>query len=40
MTGEEGILPCQSHRPDGVFDRIGVELEPSVIEEPGEAFSE
>ena len=38
MTGEERILPCQSHGSDGVFNRVGVELEPAVIEEPGEAI--
>ncbi len=38
MTGEEGILSCQSHGPDGVFYRVGVELEPAVMEEPGAAF--
>jgi hypothetical protein len=35
MTGEERVFSGQAHRPDGVLDRIGVELETPVFEEAG-----
>src|ERR1700692_1415296 len=36
MAGKQGIFSGQAERPDGVFDRIGVEFETTVIEEAGE----
>lgn len=33
ITGEERIFSGQADRPDRIFDRIRVELEPPVIEE-------
>jgi len=33
MSGEESVFPGQADWPDGVLDRVGVELETSVFEE-------
>ncbi len=35
MTGEESVFPGQADWPDGVLDRVGVELETPVFEEAG-----
>lgn len=37
MTGEERVFSGQANRPDGVFNRVGVQLETAVVEEAGEA---
>ncbi len=37
VTGEQSVFSCESHRPDGVLDRVGVEFEAAVFEEPGQA---
>ena len=34
---EESVLPCQRDRADLVLDRIGVELEGAIVEEPDQA---
>ena len=36
MAGKQRILSGQADRPDGVFDRVGVEFEAAVIEEARE----
>lgn len=38
MASKESIFSGQAYGPDGVFDRVGVELEPAVAEEAGEPF--
>src|ERR1700756_1999236 len=35
---EQRILSCKDHRPQGALDRVGIELDPAVIEEAGEAL--
>src|SRR3546814_12642019 len=37
VTGEQGVLARQGDGTDRVLDRIGVEFEAAVLEEPGEA---
>jgi hypothetical protein len=32
-ASEQGILSSQGHRPHAPLDRVGVELDPAVIEE-------
>lgn len=36
-AGEQMILPAESHRTDGTFDRVGVEFDTAVVDEPGQA---
>jgi hypothetical protein len=36
MAGEQGIFSGQADRSDGIFDRIGVEFETTVIKEASE----
>jgi len=36
MAGKQGIFSSQADWPDGIFDRIGVEFETTIIEEAGE----
>src|SRR3954452_9289963 len=38
MTGEERIFSAQADWPDGVLDRVGVELEAPVFEEAGQTL--
>ena len=38
MASKQGILSGQAYRADGVFDRVGVELEPAIVQEAGEPF--
>ena len=37
MTCEESVFPGQANWPDGVLDRVGVELETPVFEEAGQS---
>ena len=37
-TGEERVLAVERNGSDRTFDGVGVDLDPTVIEEPGEAF--
>jgi len=36
-TSEQRVLAIESERPDGALDGVGVDLDPSVIEEAGQA---
>ena len=38
MASKQSIFSGQAYWPDGVFDRVGVEFEPPVVEEAGEPF--
>jgi len=35
---EECVFPCQSDRPDGAFEDVGIQLDPAIIEKQGEAI--
>jgi hypothetical protein len=37
-AGEERVLAAERNRADRSFDRVGVDLDPAVVEEAGEAF--
>lgn len=36
-AGKERVFTVQGNRPDGAFDDVGVNLDPAVIEEAGQA---
>ena len=37
MAGEQGVFPCQSHRSDGVFDRVRIQFKTTILQESREA---
>jgi hypothetical protein len=37
-AGEEGVLPDEGYGTDRAFDRVGVDLDHAVVDEPGQPF--